>query len=185
MAKALLLLLTAACLGCAVIPSALAQSSGDLKFPQYLNSRRSLSPPFLNTDKVPIVRGSQAYQVPGSDFLTTLGPQEIRNKSIDCTMNTCLNFPLSTAQDACTIMGNAGTSSAVPVAVTLGPGLACVGGQIAVTGGGALPTSCGDPGGAIEGGAWNNSGQVEVCSTIAVTWGGVPLTWGGVPITSL
>ncbi len=70
-----------------------AWAADDIKFPEYLSGKKPLAGPYLSTDKLPITRNNQTYQIEGSSLVTTDGAQSLSGKSIDCSLNTCTNFP--------------------------------------------------------------------------------------------
>lgn len=69
---------------------ALPLRAAELPFPSYLEDKSTISPPFLDTDKVPLVREGQTYGIPGDQITTIDNDQALVNKTIDCALNTCI-----------------------------------------------------------------------------------------------
>ena len=79
--------------------SALA-ADDKLNFPAYLNSKPLTDTP-QSGDYLPLVRDNATVKLPATKFLTPESGAAISNKIIDCSINTCINFPSISAPPNC------------------------------------------------------------------------------------
>lgn len=70
-------------------------SLSKLPFPEYMQGKPSVAPPYISTDRVPVIRDGVTKYVPGDKIVTPDSTQTITNKTLDYNENTFLNFPFS------------------------------------------------------------------------------------------
>ena len=74
---------------CSPTSGAIAADDNQLPFPDYMGKKQFISPPYLDTDRIPLIREGATGAIPGDKILTTDSEQDVTNKTIDCSENTC------------------------------------------------------------------------------------------------
>lgn len=78
------------------LPASIALA-GTVPFGTYVPTWNSATFPLGSSDYLAVAQGGHSLKIPGSSFLTLTDAQTLHHKTIDCNLNTCLNFLTSGA----------------------------------------------------------------------------------------
>ena len=74
-----------------MLPSPVVAQNLQKTFPDYIRKQKPSTPGV--SDCIPFVRGGSTFCLPGDQAVTPSSPHTFSNKTIDCSVNNCVNMP--------------------------------------------------------------------------------------------